>query len=244
MRHIAQAPGILAVLLIGSVASGAQLASDAARAEALKHYSEGVALLANEQYAKAANAFQQALGHEPLLTDAHYGLGQSWMGLRRYEAAIEAFRRCIAAGARLHEIRQDQRVAADRALDQELSALKSNLRLVRAGVLPEGMMTLITQRIDELERTRSEPSPKFVTPATVLLALGSAYFRSGDSDLAFRSWTDAVTVNPQLGEAWNNLAVIYLREARKKDAEGAIAHAERAGYRVSAALKADIRALK
>ncbi|MFN2447783.1 MAG: hypothetical protein ABR606_19630 [Vicinamibacterales bacterium] len=51
-------------------------------------------------------------------------------------------------------------------------------------------------------------------------------------------------VNRGLGEAWNNLAVIYLGSGRKKAAEDAVRSAERAGFRVNPRLKDDIRAMK
>jgi Flp pilus assembly protein TadD len=95
-----------------------------------------------------------------------------------------------------------------------------------------------------LERSRSSLSPNFDPPATVLLSTGSAHFRNGDRAAAERYWSEAVRVNSQLGEAWNNLAVIHLGAGRKKEAEDAVRNAERAGFRVNPRLKDDIRAIK
>ena len=51
-------------------------------------------------------------------------------------------------------------------------------------------------------------------------------------------------VNSRLGEAHNNLAVLYMQTGRKKEAEEAIRAAERARFRVHPQLKADIAKMK
>ena len=47
-----------------------------------------------------------------------------------------------------------------------------------------------------------------------------------------------------MGEAWNNLAVVYLMTSRYVDAENAVKAAEKAGYSVSPNLKDDIKRKK
>ena len=51
----------------------------------------------------------------------------------------------------------------------------------------------------------------------------------------------AIETKPSLGEAHNNLAVVYMLTMRKKEAENAVREAERAGFRVNPQLKEDIR---
>jgi Flp pilus assembly protein TadD len=53
-----------------------------------------------------------------------------------------------------------------------------------------------------------------------------------------------VTVNPKLGEAHNNLAVLYMTSGRKQSAEDALKAAERSRFRVHPQLKEDIRKMK
>jgi tetratricopeptide (TPR) repeat protein len=224
------------------------LAADTDRREAIRQYRAGQELLAAEQFAKAADAFTAAIKSDPLLTDAHYGLGQSFMGLQRYASAIQAFQGCIEAARQLHQLRQNDRTASDRLIDEEIRELKDSVRRVASGQVrvgqPQIKQTQLEQRIQELERSRSSLSSNFEVPATVLLSLGSAHFRNGDRDAAEKYWTDAVKVNSRLGEAWNNLAVIHLGTGNKKAAEEAVRNAERAGFRVNPRLKDDIRAMK
>ncbi|MND01135.1 hypothetical protein D3C83_200010 [compost metagenome] len=47
-------------------------------------------------------------------------------------------------------------------------------------------------------------------------------------------------VNSRLGEAHNNLAVLYMLTGRKKEAQQAVRSAEQARFRVNPQLKADI----
>ena len=99
------------------------------------------------------------------------------------------------------------------------------------------------QRLQDLERSRSAVGAPFVPPAGVLLALGSAYFRHGNRELAMRYWSEAVRVNNKLGEAWNNLAAVYAATGQRGDAEKAVRNAENAGFRVNPRLKEGIAAL-
>jgi tetratricopeptide (TPR) repeat protein len=215
-------------------------ANEADRRSALTHYRSGQELLAAEQFAKAADAFSAAIALEPLLTDAHYGLGQAYMGLERFASAIQAFGRTIEAARALHDLRNRDRVAADRAIDDELRELRDTLR--RRKDQPLRVMQL-EARISEVERSRSSLGQPFETPASVLLALGSAHYRNGDADAAEQHWSSAVRVNSKLGEAWNNLAVVYMTSGRKQDAEAAIKNAELAGFRVNPRLKDKIRSM-
>jgi Flp pilus assembly protein TadD len=227
--------------ILGARPAAAQFfASDAERRTALTHYRSGQELLASERFADAADAFRKAIASEPLLTDAHYGLGHAYMGLERYVSAIQAFGACIEAAKNLHDLRNRDRVAGDPATDEELPELRDTVR--RRKGQPLKVMQL-EARISEVERSRSSLGQPFETPATVLLALGSAHYRNGDGDAAEQHWSSAVRVNPTLGEAWNNLAVIYMRTGRKPEAEAAIRSAEDAGVRVNPRLKNDVRSM-
>jgi Flp pilus assembly protein TadD len=78
-------------------------------------------------------------------------------------------------------------------------------------------------------------------PAFVSLSLGSAHFRSGNLPAAETAWLETVAANPRVGEAHNNLAVVYLETGRFDEAERAVTSAERAAFRVSPDLKQEIR---
>jgi len=98
-------------------------------------------------------------------------------------------------------------------------------------------------RIADLERTRQRGPSAVEPPAELSLALGSAYFRSGDLIAAEREWKQALAVNGRLGEAHNNLAALYAMTGRKAEAQQSVKNAERAGFRVNPNLKTDIQRL-
>ncbi len=81
-------------------------------------------------------------------------------------------------------------------------------------------------------------------PAFVPLALGSAYFRSQHLPEAEKAYKMALQIDPRIGEAWSNLAVLYMMSDRLRDADEAVKNAEKAGFTVNENLKNDIKKKK
>jgi Flp pilus assembly protein TadD len=81
-------------------------------------------------------------------------------------------------------------------------------------------------------------------PAYVSLALGSAYFRSGKLPEAEQAYLATVAADSKVGEAHNNLAVVYMETGRYDQAEKAVKAAEKAGLKVPQALKDEIQKRK
>lgn len=225
----------------------AQRPIDSAGRQAFQHYRNGQELLQDEQFEKAVTEFRAAIELDPLLTLAHYGLGQSFMALKRYASAVIAFTGCRDAYERIFALRQLDSVASDRRIDDELRELRDTVSAARGGRFKmQGVETQITRleaRIDDLERMRNAAVGRFFVPAELSLALGSARFRSGQLVEAEQDWLAAVAVNPRFGEAHNNLAALYLMSQRKKEAADAVRAAERARFRVNPQLKSDIERL-
>src|SRR4029453_11080848 len=78
-------------------------------------------------------------------------------------------------------------------------------------------------------------------PAFVYVGLGSAFFRLEQWPDAEREYQATIAADPKTGEAYNNLAVVYLTTGRYAEADKAVQAAERAGYKVSPGLKDDIK---
>ncbi|MGH9370721.1 MAG: tetratricopeptide repeat protein, partial [Vicinamibacterales bacterium] len=184
------------------------------------------------------------------LTLAHYGRGQAFMALQRYPSAVQAFVGCRDAHRTIFSLQQSHTVAIDRRADQEIRELRDAIRALQTGRIKsmggvastvDTRVAQLESRIRDLERMRQMDSGTFQTPAEVSLALGSAYFRNRQREDAEREWLSAVAANPRLGEAHNNLAVVYMLTGRKKEANDAVKAAERAGFRVDPRLKDDIR---
>jgi tetratricopeptide (TPR) repeat protein len=246
MKPLSAVTCALAILCAG-VASG-QVVDELSRRQALQRYRAGQELLTAERYEQAAVEFTAATQLDPMLTLAHYGLGQAYMGLKRYVSAIQAFIGCRDAYGKLATLRQSDMAAAQRMLDDETRELRDALTRVRTGQIKNAgpaMEQQMEKRLEELETMRRDRGGGAMqTPAEVSLALGSAYYRNNQAADAEREWRAAVSVNPRLGEAHNNLAVLYMMTGRKKEAEDAVRAAERARYRVHPQLKEDIRTMK
>ncbi len=244
MKTVA-AVGIALVLTLVSVRPAtSQAADEISRRQALERYRAGQELLVAERYEQAAAEFTAAVELDPLLAIAYYGLGQSQMALKRYASAIQAFTGSRDAYGRIATLRQSDSLTADRRLDDELRELRDSLQRVRSNQIKNAgtaMEQQLEKRIEELETMRKgRGTERFAVPAEVSLALGSAYYRNNQAADAEREWLAAVAVNDRLGEAHNNLAVLYMVTGRKKEAEAAVKAAERARFRVHPQLKADI----
>jgi Tfp pilus assembly protein PilF len=234
---------LLALALAGQVVvDPPKPADDLARRTAYHHYVRGQEFLQSELYDKAANEFQQAIKHDRLFTDAHFGLGQSYMGLRRYASAIQAFDRTLDAARTIFSMRQQDRARTDLLITDQLRALREALaQAAKMAVGQRAAVLNIESRIRELERSKSGLVERFEPPARVLLALGSAHYRNGNAIAARENWEQAVKANTKLGEAWNNLAVVYMESGRRREAEEAVRNAEKSGFRVNPQLKEDIK---
>ena len=240
--RIASIAASFAVVVLSTPAL-AQFASEQDRRAALEHYRAGQEFMSAEQFEKAAESFGKAIDMDPLLTLAHYGLGQAYMNLKRYASAIQAFSGCRGAFATLHSLQERDRVAVERQRDDEIRELKESVRRIRSGQMKMSQLNAdkIESHITALESQRSSIGGLFQSPPEVSLALGSAYFRNQSLDDAEREWIAAITANPRMGEAHNNLAALYAMTGRKKEAETAVKAAEKAGYRVNPRLKDDIK---
>lgn len=218
--------------------------NDLARRTAYNHYVRGQEFMQAELFDRAVGEFQNAIRNDRLFTDAHYSLGQAYMGLRRYASAIQAYERCLDAARTIFSMREQDRAKTDQLITDQLRALREALAQTgRMAVGQRAAVLGIDSRIRELERSKSGLVNRFEPPAQVLLALGSAHYRNGNAIAARQRWEEAVDANAKLGEAWNNLAVVYMQSGRRGEAEAAVRNAERNGFRVNPNLKDDIKSM-
>ena len=224
--------------------------SDVARdqKEAMLHYRLGQDAFRTERYDIAELEFQKAGKLDPTLELAPYGLGQVYMATKRYGVAIAAFAKCreviqanaiTSAGDEMkHQRRINDQIKAleDEQRIYEQPGRNANSAAAR-NYLQQLAMRISTMK-DARHRTTSGPEP---IPAWISLALGSAYFRSDAGADAEREYRAAIDVDPKLGEAHNNLAVVLILSGRATEADAEIAAAEKAGFKVNPELKADVK---
>ena len=208
---------IVPILALLAVASPAQdLLHQQRRDEALRHYRAGEEHMIAESFEEAAAEFEKATEKDPVLARAFYGLGQARMELKQYAGAVVAYTACRDLILRQASLGGRARWQMDRRRrDDRLNPIKDQLaRENRRGVQ---------------------------VPAEVSLGLGSAYFRLDQIDEAERNYKAAIRVDGKLGEAHNNLAVIYMLTGRLDEAEREMDAAEEAGVTVSGRFKHDLK---
>lgn len=212
---------------------------------------EGQRLMASEKFEQAAQAFQEAIRLVPPLVMAHYGLGQARMALKEYPAAVTAFRGAREAFHKRAAENVSRRMENENARQDRIVALRDKIRENQERQLPAGSAAaqLRDRRVQQwemeistLQRSQNELQTIPELPPGLSLALGSAYFRSGQLADAEREYRAALAVQPRLGEPRNNLAVVLLLTGRPAEAKEQLAIAEKNGFKVSAALRKDVEA--
>jgi tetratricopeptide (TPR) repeat protein len=211
--------------------------------DAMRRLRLGQDSLRLERFDAAEAEFQAAILLEPSLEMAHYGLGQVYMATRRYPAAVHAYLACRDAFVFSNRQRALGDLEAQRALDDQIKAVQEQESALASGtgnVLSGGKFEL-DRRISDLRALQRQSKSTSGIPAWISVALGSAYFRSDAIADAEREFLAALQADPKLGEAHNNLAVVYLQTGRYDKAEEEISAAEKNGFRVNPQLKADVR---
>ena len=120
---------ILATLTIALAMSaglrGQQIADEQSRRQALELYRAGQEHMSAERFDKATESFTAAIAKDPLLSVAHYQLGQAYMGLKRYASAIQAYERTIESMRALHALEQSNRFDVDKQRQETIRELRT-----------------------------------------------------------------------------------------------------------------------
>lgn len=236
---------VCAIAFLAAAAAAAQFAPSRDHLDALRHLRLGQENMHAEQWEKAEAEFQAAIKLEPSLEMAHYSLGQVYMATKRFAEAVKAYLGCRDAFASNTARRATNDLQAQRALDDEIRSLEDEKTLLVSGrVTPmtSGGPIDLDRRISDLKSRRFRDAKSLPdTPAWISIALGSAYFRSGSHADAEREYLEALKADPKLGEAHNNLAVVYLLSGRTPQADAEIKAAEKSGFRVNPQLKEDVK---
>jgi len=213
--------------------------------DAMRHLRLGQENMHAEQWDKAEAEFRAAIKLEPSLEMAHYGLGQVYMATKRYPDAVRAYLGCRDAFVSNTSRRASNDAEAQRALEDQIRSLEDEKTLLVSGrvtAMTSGGPIDLDRRISDLKARRYHESKAMPdTPAWISIALGSAYFRTGSMADAEREYLEALKADPKVGEAHNNLAVVYMLTQRYAEANAEVKAAEKSGFRVNPQLKEDLK---
>lgn len=200
-----------------------------------------------ERWAEAAAAFGRAIEIDPSYEYAYYGLGRAELGRRNYQTAIAALEEGAAlyeaqAGRQFANVQDAQRYRRDQLLeiDEHLRQLRSAPPSLRNQDLIRQLENLRREISERIERGNSLGIQHRV-PSFMTLSLGSAYFRAGRLADAERQFKETIATDPKSGEAFNNLAVVYLETGRIDEANEALRAARKTGFRVNPQLERAIQ---
>ncbi len=210
---------------------------------AQKAYQNGLDLMRAESWDQAAEQFKAATGHDPYMVMAYYNLGQCRMADKRYVEAAAAYKAGQEAYRTMGALSEKEKGRLARERRDEMDELRDSLRRVDQMKFqnPDQMRIRLEDRLRLLESMEFKNTAlEQPIPAEFRLALGSAYFRQNKLAEAEVEYRAAVAVNPKLGAAHNNLAVICLKTGRPDEAATELELAEKNGVTVHPGLKADI----
>lgn len=239
---------IAAVILMSVVAlSGASAQTRIDRERARIQNQLGWDEMRAEAWERAARSFQNAIDIDAGFEIPYYGLGRANMALRQFAAAVTAYEKCrelyrAQAGRVFTNQQEAQRYRRDRILeiDEQVRQVQT---MPPSAATADLMRQLQNQRRDiqdSIQRGNDFTIDANVPPY-VSLALGSAYFRSGQLSAAEQEYKATIAADSRSGEAYSNLAVVYLETARYAEAAAALQSAKQAGFRVNAELEKAIR---
>lgn len=211
---------------------------DMTEAQALARLKEAQRLMAEDEFAAAARAFQEALALDPLLFMAHYGLGRARMATKEYAAAAAAFERARETFHAREEENAHRRARQAAAREDRMRLLQQAIRSGRTNFDVRGVQAELAM----LEAAKAVSQGPTDVPAPLSLALGSAYFRLGRLADAEREYRAALAKQPKFAEAGINLAVVLLMTGRPGDAREQLELAKKNGASVPAGLESDIAA--
>ncbi len=249
MRHTS----ILAAALLvsGAAIVSADAVDEQRHRDALEHFRKGQESMYSEKWEEAEREFRISVRLDPLLHIGYYSLGQTYMAMKRYPDAIKAHTSANETFDKVAGLSQSNAAEYDRRVDDEIREMRDAVRFLREQVSTpnanskvinaETKAIAIEARIETLEGQKRRETGRITLPAEYSLALGSAYLRNGNLEDAQREYLAAIDTRPGLGEAHNNLAVVYMQTGRFKEALESVDAAEKNGFKVNPRLREDIK---
>ena len=234
----------LLAFALSVLAPSQELADKQKRQEAFDRYQAGMKHMRSESWDEAEREFKAAVRLDPLMTLAYYSLGQTYMATKRFPDAVKAFEACNEAYLKVASLEITDSALADQRRHEEIRELREAINGFSSGALKsyqaQNQVLKLESRLAELESARSRGRSSAAIPAEFSLALGSAHYRNGALPQAEENYKAALAVNPKMGEAHNNVAVVYMLTGRFDEAKAEIKLAEKAGFKVSPQFKADL----
>lgn len=211
------------------------------------HFDKGMKLVVQGKEGEGEAELLEAVKIFPELADAHVQLGNLSMRRKNFTEGLERYLQAQHALGRLQGVARSQGMERQRQIQENLDVLRERVSQLQRSQVPgaEGKIEQNLAQIEKLEQEQKKPlaTDRVPIPAELYFLTGNARMNLERFDDAIQDYKMALSLNPNFGEAHNNLAVIFLY---RKDYGRAWEHvhaAEKAGVRINPEFREELAAL-
>ena len=217
-----------------------------ARARADVFYREGIEHLKAERFVEAIRSLKEAVSIDDRHAIAYYMLGRAHLYRQDYEDALRVLLR--SRDIYVEDASQQFRSRAEAEAHWRRMQTEADMTLSTLRVIPKPDTRVLEQirqleeRKRQIQRAQQGRDTDAIVPVPgfVLVSLGSAYFRVGKWADAEDNFRAALKADPRAGEAYNNLAVLFMELERYDEAERFVRAATKLGLHMAPGLEQEI----
>ena len=209
------------------------------------HFENGKAHFLKENYKKAEREMMKCLDKMPEHSGANFFLSQISYKHGKLETALKQIEKAEKNYASMDRIRtnlqqlvilelQEQKMAKEeRLMELKTSLSRGNLTPEQRSQV-EGRIGSVQADIGVINSQLSKPLPASQEiPADYYYLHGNILFKMKKFQDAFAQYKEAIRVNPQYGDAYNNLANLYYMAKQYQKALDCLEQAEATGAKVN-----------
>ncbi len=186
-----------------------------------KHFENGKAHFLKEDYKKAEKELMKCLEKMPehsgacfFLSQISYNRGKPETALKQIEKAKENFASMDRIRANLQQLvileLQEQKAAKEERLFELKTSMSSGNLTAEQRSRVQARIGSMEADIGVINSQLSNPVPESQEiPADYFYLHGNVLFKMKKFQEAFAQYTEAIRINPQYGDAYNNLANLY-----------------------------------
>jgi tetratricopeptide (TPR) repeat protein len=186
----------------------------------------GVMQTQSQRFSRAAELFEEAVALDPDFPQVQYSLGVAQFNARRFDKAAGPLARALAARPEDAGLRRMLAMAwlNTEAYDKAAALLRDDPGRDADPSLQfaYGLALARTDHPAEAQSVFAKLLARHGDSAEVRVVLGQASAQQGDFDAAIQDLTEALHLKADVPEANATLGIIYLKQGRLAEAEGAL----------------------
>jgi tetratricopeptide (TPR) repeat protein len=221
-------------------------------------YLDGANQFAKGALDKAEKKLLAALAIMPEHADAYYVLAQIHLKRKELPQALDSItvaEKNYAANAQFHTFTYQQYLDRLRQQRQELEARRGQVQDALSGIPVSradpnfkrdslaGEIQTLTHSIQIIDSRLNSPiPPTFEVPAEYFYIHGNVFYQMGRPLDAAAQYREAIRLDPRLGSAYNNLALVLFSQGNYQEALDCLSKAEGTGVKINPDFKKAVEA--